>query len=255
MPELKAIFFDIDGTIIHTEKDGHRVAFNKTFEEFGFKFRWDVDEYGELIRISGGKERMRHYFKERGMFQDLGDDELNELILTLHKRKTELFVSLIESGELGLRPGIRRLMTEAMGQGIILGICTTANERSAQAVVNTALQGINFDFVLAGDMVKKKKPDPEIYFKALEKSQLQPETCLVVEDSENGVLSAVQAGIPVLVTTNDYTEHEDFSKADMVVTSLGDPDGEKGELKSSRIELDHKGVVTIEMLKEYFRAM
>ncbi len=255
MAELKAIFFDIDGTIIHTEKDGHRVAFNQTFKEFGFDFSWGVDEYGAMLRISGGKERMRHYFKQHGLFSDLDEGGLTEQIKQLHKRKTEIFVSLIEEGRLGLRPGVRRLMDEAMAQGLMLGICTTANERSAQAVVETALQGIRFEFVLAGDIVNKKKPDPEIYNLALSKSGIPPESCLVVEDSHNGVTASVQAGIPVIVTSNDYTEHEDFSEADIVVTTLGDPDGEKGVLNASKRGIAFNGLITIDLLKDYFLKM
>lgn len=255
MPELKAIFFDIDGTVIHTEKDGHRVAFNRTFEEFGYNFSWGVEEYGAMLKISGGKERMRHYFREHDLFSHLDEDELTGQIKILHKRKTEIFVSLIEDGKLRLRPGIRRLMEEAVKEGLMLGICTTANEKSAQAVVNKALQGIPFEFVLAGDIVKKKKPDPEIYNLALSRAGIPPESCLVVEDSHNGVRASVDAGIPVIVTSNDYTEHEDFSDAEIVVTTLGDPDGEQGVLNSSKLPFDFNGYITLEQLKAYFLKM
>ena len=252
MPEIKAIFFDQDGVIIDTEKDGHRVAFNKAFKTFGYNFGWDVETYHELLKISGGKERMRHYFKEEGHFSHMSDDELVEQIKTLHKTKTEIFIKLIESGTLPLRSGIKRLMKEGLANGLILGICTTSNERSANAIAKGMLGDIQFEFILAGDVVKKKKPDPEIYLMALEKSGLKPEACIVVEDSRVGVLAAKAAGMNVVATTNVYTENEDLSAADIIVTSLGDPEGEKGELKKADRAIDYDGVLHVDQLIKYF---
>jgi HAD superfamily hydrolase (TIGR01509 family) len=252
MSEIKAIFFDQDGVVIDTEKDGHRVAFNETFKEFGYDFQWDVDKYYELLQISGGKERMRHYFHTEGVFTDMKSDEEDELIKRLHKRKTEIFIELIESGQLPLRVGIKRLMKEAMDRGLIVGICTTANERAANAIAKGMLQDIQFEFVLAGDIVSKKKPDPEIYLLALEKSGLKPEECLVVEDSRNGVLAAKEAGMYVVATTNIYTENENLCEADIVVTCLGEPDGEKGILKQGNESLAFDGVLHVDQLIKYF---
>jgi len=197
MAEIKAIVFDQDGVIIDTERDGHRVAFNKTFKEFGFEFEWDVDYYHELLQVSGGKERMRYYLHTRGIGR-----ELKQLIKALHKRKTEIFIELIKEGALPLRPGIKRIMKEAMNRGLKVGICTTSNEKAANALAYEILKDIKFDFVLAGDVVKKKKPAPEIYLLALKKCGLKPEECIVVEDSRNGLLAAKAAGMNVVITTN-----------------------------------------------------
>jgi HAD superfamily hydrolase (TIGR01509 family) len=253
MGELKAIFFDQDGVIIDTEKDGHRVAFNEAFKAFGYDFEWDVDCYQELLQIAGGKERMRHYFHEEGLFPDLSKEEEDSFIKDLHKKKTEIFISLIETGKLPLRPGIRRLMKEGMERNLTLGVCTTSNERSANAITKGVLEEIDFAFVLAGDMVKKKKPDPEIYFSGLEKAGLRPEECVVIEDSRNGILAAKGAGLYVVATTNVYTENEDLSDADIIVTSLGDPDGEKGVLKKGdESKLNFDGVIHVDQLITYF---
>jgi HAD superfamily hydrolase (TIGR01509 family) len=252
MSEIKAIFFDQDGVIIDTEKDGHRVAFNEMFKEFGYDFEWDVDKYHELLQISGGKERMRHYFQEEGLFPDLTTDELNELIIRLHKRKTEIFIQLIESGKLPLRTGVKRLMQEALDCGLIIGVCTTANERSARAITRGMLGDIKFQFVLAGDVVSKKKPDPEIYLLALQRTGLKPEACVVIEDSRNGVIAANKAGMRIVATTNIYTENEDLSESDIIVTSLGDPDGEKGILKKGDERLEFEGVLKVDQLVKYF---
>lgn len=253
MGALKAIFFDQDGVIIDTEKDGHRVAFNETFKAFGYDFQWDVDRYQKLLQISGGKERMRHYFHEEGLFTELSKSEEDDFIKDLHKKKTEIFISLIEAGKLPLRTGVKRVMMEAMVKGIRLGVCTTANERSANAIAKGMLRDIEFEFVLAGDVVSKKKPDPEIYLLALEKTGLKPQQCLVIEDSRNGILAAKAANLYVVATTNVYTENEDLSDAEIVVTSLGDPDGGKGVLKkgdNSKLEFD--GVLHVNQLIAYF---
>ena len=252
MPEIKAIFFDQDGVIIDTEKDGHRVAFNEAFHEFGYDFSWDVDKYHDLLRVSGGKERMRAYFKEEGLFADMTEDELVEHVKSLHKTKTGLFIKLIESGALPLRSGIRRFMEEGVAAGLTLGVCTTANERSANAIAKGMLGDIPFKFVLAGDVVSKKKPDPEIYLMALEKTGLQPENCLVIEDSRVGVLAAKAAGMNVVATTNVYTENEDLDAADIIVSCLGDPDGEKGSLKKGDPGLAYDGVLHVQQLVDYF---
>ncbi len=252
MNKIKAIFFDMDGVIIDTEKDGHRVAFNETFRDFGYKVEWDVDKYYELLQVAGGKERMRHYLHSEGFGVEIKPEEEDELIKELHRRKTALFVDLIESGKLPLRSGVKRIMQEANQAGLTLGICTTSNERSAHAITYQTLKDIKFDFVLAGDVVSKKKPDPEIYLLALDKACVRPDEAFVIEDSRNGVLAAKAAGIPVLATINEYTEREDLSQADLVITSLGEQNGKKGIVKQSRRDFNFDGVMHLEQLLAYF---
>ena len=252
MAEIKAIIFDQDGVIIDTERDGHRVAFNKTFKEFGFDFEWDVDYYHELLQVAGGKERMRHHLHTKGFGREVKPEEEDELIKAMHKRKTEVFIELIKEGALPLRPGIKRIMKEAMNRGLKVGICTTSNEKAAHAVAYEILKDIKFDFVLAGDVVKKKKPNPEIYLLALKKGGLKAEECIVVEDSRNGLLAAKAAGMNVVVTTNHYTEKENLREADIIVTCLGDPDGEKGKLKQGGEGINYNGVLEIDQLIAYF---
>jgi HAD superfamily hydrolase (TIGR01509 family) len=252
MTEIKAIFFDQDGVIIDTERDGHRVAFNQTFKDFGYNFEWGVEKYHELLQVGGGKERMRHHLHTDGFGVEVKPEEEDDLILRMHKHKTETFINLIESGTLPLRPGVKRLMKEINQAGLVLGICTTSNERSARAIAYNVLKDIRFDFVLAGDVVSKKKPDPEIYHLALQKTGLKAEECVVIEDSRNGVLAAKAAGMHVIATTNFYTEREDLSDADIIVTCLGDPKGEKGELKAGGEGLDYDGVLHLGQIKAYF---
>jgi len=251
MSKIKAVFFDQDGVIIDTERDGHRVSFNMTFKEFGFTDEWSVEYYHELLQIAGGKERMKHHWKTKGFSKPLTEEEIDLLVKDMHKRKTALFVELIETGKLPLRPGIHRFMKEAMEAGLKIGICTTSNEQAAKAITEKILTDIKFEIVLAGDVVEKKKPDPEIYNLALSKLGLSPDEVFVVEDSKNGVKAAKASGANVIVTTNHYTEKEDVEAGDVIVSCLGDPDGEKAAMRKGDLK-GFDGVVHVKQLMELF---
>jgi HAD superfamily hydrolase (TIGR01509 family) len=252
MAAIKALFFDMDGVIIDTERDGHRVAFNEAFISLGFDFQWDVEKYHALLQVAGGKERMKHYFQEEGLFAEFSPAEMKDLLLTIHKKKTGIFLEMLETGKLPLRPGIKRFMKEAMELDLLICVCTTANEKAAGAVTRNMLAEITFAHVLAGDIVKKKKPDPEIYTLALQKTGLSPDACIVIEDSAIGVLAAKAAGLRVIATTNGYTEQEDLSQADIIVSSLGDVNGEKGRLKTELPDLVYNGILHVDQVMHYF---
>ncbi len=250
MAKIQAVFFDIDGVVIDTERDGHRVSFNMAFKEFGFTDEWSVDYYHDLLQIAGGKERMKHHLETRGFSKPVPPAEVDEMVKAMHKRKTAIFVDLIESGRLPLRAGVHRFMQEAMAASLKIAVCTTSNEQAAKAITEKALHDIRFDLVLAGDVVSKKKPDPEIYNLALTRLGLKPDEAFVVEDSRNGVLAAKAAGLRVVVTTNYYTEQEDVSAGDIIVSCLGDPDGEKGKLRKGNFQFD--GVLGARQVLDYF---
>jgi HAD superfamily hydrolase (TIGR01509 family) len=187
---------------------------------------WDVASYTELLLIAGGKERMRHYFDEHGWPEGRSESQ-DELIAELHRKKTEAFMEIIASGQLPLRPGIARIVDEAIAAGVRLGVCTTSNPRAIDGVLDLlgADRKAAFDFVHAGDCVTRKKPDPEIYELAKQSLGLSGSECIVIEDSRNGLLAATGAGLPCLITTSTYTAQEDFSEAAEVVPELGDPPG------------------------------
>lgn len=252
MAEIKALFFDMDGVIIDTERDGHRVAFNRAFEQFGYDFFWDEAHYHQLLQVAGGKERMRHYFREEGLLSEFSDENLAQHLIELHRCKTSIFLDMIAAGSLPLRPGISRFMGEAMERGLDICLCTTSTEKSAQTVVGTMLPEIEFAHILAGDIVMKKKPDPAIYNLALQRTGRSPDECVVVEDSAIGVQAAKAAGIRVIATTNGYTEDEDLSAADIIVTTLGDEGVEYGVLKSPADGLDFDGVLHLAPVIRYF---
>ena len=232
---MKTLIFDCDGVLVDTERDGHRVAFNKAFAEKGYEIEWDIELYGKLLEVAGGKERMRHYFDNNGWPADAADKDA--LIKELHKLKTDLFMQIIESGELPLRPGVARLVDEAIAANVALAICSTSNERAVNLVAGKLLgpeRKARFSEILAGDVVSKKKPDPEIYNLASQRLGAEPSECVVVEDSRNGLLAAKAAGMRCLVTTNGYTKNEDFDEADLVVSELGDPPNVQVTLEAIR---------------------
>lgn len=219
---MKALIFDCDGVLVDTERDGHRVAFNRAFATAGIDAEWDVDLYGELLKIAGGKERMTHYFSEAGW---PAGQTAATLIPELHKKKTAIFTDLIAKGSLPLRPGVARIVDEAHAAGVRLGVCTTSDPKAIDGVLDLlgAKRKAWFETVLAGDVVKKKKPDPEIYNLAKQRLGLDARDCVVIEDSRNGLLAALGAGMRCLITTSAYTLDEDFTGAAKVVPELGDP--------------------------------
>ena len=223
MAELKCILWDVDGTLADTERDGHRVAFNMAFDEAGIDRQWDVATYGELLAVTGGKERIR-FDIDRGDMPDMP----YETIAALHARKTIHYQSLIAEGRIPLRPGVRRLLEEASEQGITLGISTTTTPAALDALIEHSLGKEWFDrfaVLAAGDIVPAKKPAPDIYNYALEQLGAAPENTLALEDSANGWKSAHAAGLKCVVTVNGYTSGHHFNGADLVVSELGEPNG------------------------------
>ncbi|KAJ0923816.1 putative sugar-terminal-phosphatase [Helianthus annuus] len=229
-----ALLFDCDGVLVDTEKDGHRVSFNDTFNEKELGVTWDVDLYGELLKIGGGKERMTAYFNETGWPANApkGEQERKDFIASLHKRKTELFMVLIEKKLLPLRPGVAKLIDQAFAKGVKVAVCSTSNEKAVSAIVSFLLgpERAAKIQIFAGDVVPRKKPDPAIYNLAATTLGVEPSRCVVVEDSGIGLAAAKAAGMTCIVTKSGYTADEDFKNADAVFDCIGDPPEERFDL-------------------------
>jgi len=247
MAELRCILWDVDGTLADTERDGHRVAFNMAFEEAGLERRWDIDTYGELLKVTGGKERMQ-FDIERGGMPELP----YEKIAALHARKTIHYQSLIADGLIPLRAGVLRLLEEAYAEGITLGISTTTTPAALDALIEHSLGKEWFDrfaVLAAGDIVPAKKPAPDIYEYAMEQLHVKPENTLALEDSGNGWLSAQAADLKCVITVNDYTAKQNFEGADLVVSELGEPGRASIQVLSNKHSLENLEYVTLSHLK------
>ena len=237
---MTALLFDCDGVLADTERFGHLPSFNATFREFGLPVQWTEDEYGALLQVAGGKERMASmltpaFVTAAGLPEDPAAQAAE--IAKWHARKTAIYTEMVADGKLPPRPGIRRIISAAQDAGWKLGVASTSAEAAVHAILEYAVgpeRAARFDVFLAGDCVPKKKPAPDIYLLALEKLGVDPGDVLVVEDSRNGLEAATAAGLRCLVTVNGYTESEDFGEAVLVVSSLGDPDGEAATVIANR---------------------
>lgn len=227
MGELRALVFDVDGTLADTERDGHRVAFNRAFQDAGLDWDWTVALYGRLLSVTGGKERIRFYLDHFNQSFARPAD-LDGFIAGLHRAKTAHYMSLMEQGRIPLRPGVRRLLEEARAQGLALAIATTTTPENVSALLSSTLPEGAIDWftvIGAGDIVPSKKPAPDIYQYVLREMALSPAQVVAFEDSGHGLSSAREAGIDhVVVTVNGYTEDQDFTAASVVLDTLGEPD-------------------------------
>eukprot|EP00741_Cyanophora_paradoxa_P018033 tig00021037_g17413.t1 len=229
-----ALIFDCDGVIAETE-EGHRMTYNESFEHNGVDVHWDEPFYGMLQNsVGGGREKMTWYFNKEGWPCGDSEEEKKALIDKLYSYKNDCYGRIIEEGKLPLRPGIRRLIEEAKAAGIPICVCSAANRKACHGVLDKVL-GTKwkemFEFVIAGDDVKRKKPNPDIYQEAQKRLGVPPERCVVIEDSRIGLLAAKAAGMRCCITYTHYTHDQDFSEADAgVYPEIGEA-GAPGSLK------------------------
>ena len=249
MKQLKAVIFDVDGTLAETERDGHRIAFNKAFEQHQLDWYWDEALYGELLAVTGGKERIRYYLSDFNTgFEFAGD--LTELIKALHASKTKHFVALLENKAITLRPGVVRLINELRNSNLRMAIATTTTPENVTALIKNTLGEHAmewFDCIAAGDIVPAKKPAADIFDYCLEQIGFSADECIALEDSANGVRSSCAAGIPTIVTFNAYTQEDDFTGALSVFNHLGEADLACEHFAGKAI---NSSFITVDVLKQ-----
>jgi HAD superfamily hydrolase (TIGR01509 family) len=220
---LDALIFDVDGTLAETEEI-HRLAFNDTFAAFELDWHWDADTYNELLKVTGGKERMRHYLTH---YRPRDGAAAQSYIDAMHKEKNRRYALTLKRAEIDLRPGVKRLIYEAIERRVKLAIATTTAMPNVSALLTGTLGRDALDlffFVAAGDSVARKKPSPDIYALVLNNLNLRPDRCIAIEDSFNGVQAARQAGIAALATISTNTVNDDLRYAFAVLSDLGEPD-------------------------------
>ena len=223
-PELKAILFDMDGTLADTE-ELHRQSFNCAFSEFHLDIEWSRAEYHDLLAISGGRERIRQYLVHRR----IGTEDaaaLLRLVASLHQRKSALYREMLATAHMTLRPGIRRLIDEARGSGVRLGIATSSSRQNVETLLATTLGAgavSMFEVIVTSDEVLEKKPSPAVYLRALSQLGESAANCVAIEDTRNGNLAALGAGLTTVITTHAFTIDNDFAGAALVLDQLGEP--------------------------------
>lgn len=216
---LRALIFDVDGTLANTERDGHRPAFNAAFEDVGLPWHWDEEFYGSLLEIAGGRERIRHYAEHHdpATFQR---PDFDELLQRIHEIKTRHYQRLLGDGTILLHAELGPLICDARTDGLRLAIASSSKRENVVGLLKANLgpeADTWFDVIATGDKAAKKKPAPDIYLWTLKELGLPAEDCLAFEDSAHGLAASLAAGIPTIVTVSDYTANDAFEGARMVL--------------------------------------
>jgi HAD superfamily hydrolase (TIGR01509 family) len=241
---LQAVVFDLDGTLVDSERHGHRVAFNLAFEQLDRPWRWGEEEYGELLHITGGQRRLDRYLTDQGV----AEEERRDLVPALHARKTEILNHMVEEGRIELRPGARRLLDEATGSGLAVAVATTGSRGWVDGLLRRLVTGVDFAAVVTGDDVEHRKPDPEAFVLALERLAVGADHAVVVEDSSEGLEAAAGAGLACVVVVNGYTSGHDLGGAELVVDGFGTPETPATVL-ADRVGSGFDGMVDVAVLE------
>lgn len=215
---LRAVIFDVDGTLVDSERDGHRVAFNLSFAEAGMPDRWDVETYGGLLAITGGRQRLEHYLLGRGR----PSIEATRLAEHLHASKTRSFTAMVEAGTIPLRPGVERLVDGLAAQQVPMFVATTGSRDWVEPLLRGHFGSI-FEAIVTGSEVSRLKPHPDVYHRVLELAGLTGDGVVAIEDSANGLHAAHGAGLRCVVVCNSYTGGDELSVADLVLDQFGPP--------------------------------
>jgi HAD superfamily hydrolase (TIGR01509 family) len=216
---LQAVVFDVDGTLVDSERDGHRVAFNLAFAEFELPYRWGIEEYGNLLRVTGGQRRIDGYLAGQGV----DESERARLAPALHARKTEILATMVDAGVIELRPGVEPLLAELGAADVALAVATTGSRGWVDRLLRRVLPEVDFEVVVTGDEVVDRKPHPEAFVVAVERLGVSASNTVAVEDSREGLLAAQAAGLRCAVVVNGYTRDHDLAAADLVIDGYGAP--------------------------------
>ena len=246
---LRAVVFDVDGTLVDSERHGHRVAFNRAFEAFDLPYRWDETTYGDLLHTTGGQRRIDGFLAARGV----PEGERVELAPALHACKTGILEQLVEDGIIEVRPGAERLLEELAGEGVALAVGTTGSRRWVERLLRRMLPTVSWDAVVTGDDVTVRKPDPEVFTLALSGLGLDgPAGAVVIEDSGEGLTAARAAGLCCAVVVNGYTADHDLAGADLVVDGFGGPAAPAGVVADPH-RTGADGILTPGLLRNLLR--
>lgn len=253
---LKALLFDVDGTLADTELHGHLPAYNRAFRDLELDWQWSRNLYRDLLAVPSGRERIAHYVDQYkpdlGKHGDAAQADRAEWVKTVHQHKSHCFRQRLQEGQVPLRDGVDRLMTQAHEAGVLIAIVTNASSATLQPFLEHALGARLRSYihtVISGEQVEHKKPAPDLYLRALEAVECRPWECTAIEDSAMGLESAYAAGVPAVVTVNDDTHGGSLAHAALVVDSLGEPDKPVRVINSPGFELDYVDMKVLQRLQ------
>jgi HAD superfamily hydrolase (TIGR01509 family) len=203
---LKAVLWDVDGTLVETERDGHRVAFNRAFVSCGLPWHWSKARYGELQAIYSERERLLRDMAGRPD-APRSASRRDALARRVRDAKIELYPDLLRHARLPLRDGVMSLMQECREQGVRMVIATTTSRACVEALLQFHL-GAGwrgwFDALVCGEDVQCRKPDPEVYVRALLRARVCPAHAVAIEDSPVGASAARAVDMPVVLARSSY---------------------------------------------------
>lgn len=236
MTKLQALLFDVDGTLVDTE-ELHRQAFNQAFIEMNLGWEWNQDRYAELLRISGGLDRLAQFVEQQAKPAD-EKQRLRALVPAIHREKTRIYGELLGGGSARLRPGVSRLIDEARGAGLKIGFATTSSTANVQSLIAATFPPAArsaIGAVIGIDHVARRKPAPDVYELLMKTLRVTPDACVAFEDSANGLAAAKAARLYTVVTPSRWTRAQKFVGADLLLPSLGDPGDKLDALASAEI--------------------
>jgi HAD superfamily hydrolase (TIGR01509 family) len=220
---LQALIFDVDGTLADTEL-AHMAAFNAAFVQEGLPWQWDEPLYTRLLEVSGGKERITHYWRQvQPDLKIIDNAAFVDTVQRIHDQKTAVYERMVSDGGVQLRPGVLKLIEQAHDAGVQMAIATTTSPVNISALLRHAIGpdwARFFRVIEDASTAPRKKPHPQVYLQTLSRLQLPASACLALEDSANGLRAAMAAGLPTVITTNAFTAHHDFSGALAVLPDL-----------------------------------
>jgi HAD superfamily hydrolase (TIGR01509 family) len=223
--KTKALIFDVDGTLVDTE-ELHRKAFNQVFLNYNLDWEWTPELYTDLLRYSGGVDRLLAYVQRSGMAAS-EKVYLTAIVPMLHREKTQTYTELVHDTAIRARTGAARLIAEGLDSNFKIALVATSAFADVRGLAQAALgQKIAsaLDPIVCVDHVAHKKPAPDLYQLAVNQLRLPPEACAAFEDSANGLAAAKQASLFTIVTPSRWTGSQDFRGANLVLSMLGDVD-------------------------------